>query len=42
MKKAPLAERIRPKSLDEVVGQTHLMARQEWERLLWQIYAPIR
>jgi len=25
MKKAPLAERIRPKSLDEVVGQTHLI-----------------
>lgn len=25
MKKAPLAERIRPKTLDEVVGQTHLI-----------------
>ena len=37
MAKTPLADRIRPMTLDDVVGQHHLTAPAVWERLLLQI-----
>ena len=34
---APLADRLRPRALDDVVGQEHLTGQRNWDYRLWGV-----